>query len=63
MENTLKLSFLILVGMMLSFVLSITFGTPEFAIALMTTLFNSLLRFVIVITCILLAVVIVGGLC
>lgn len=63
MGNTLKFLFLILVGMMLSLVLSITFGTPEFAIALMTTLFNSLLRFVIVITCILLAVVIVGGLC
>ena len=60
--NPIKFLFLIFVGMVLSFVLSITFGTPEFAIALMITLFNSLLRFIVVIICILLVVVILEGL-
>jgi len=63
MPNMIKFSFLILLGMSLSFVLSITFGTPEFAIALMTTIFNSTLRIIVVINSILLAIVVVESFC
>ncbi len=56
--NPIKFLFLIFVGMSLSFALSVAFGTPEFAIALMTTLFTSFLQFIIVVNCILIVVIV-----
>ncbi len=63
MSNVFKFSFLIMAGMALSFILSITFGTPEFAIALMTTIFNSFLRVMVVMNCIFLAFVAIEASC